>query len=170
LALDTFVDNPYIAMLEGSDSACVSAMKSLAHLQRMTHLELSVANDAELMAFTSEAAVVGTPQLRYVRVQRVFSLFALMQLSSMPGVGELVLDVQDSLAIRDSFSADAVRAWLVGLAVVPKVTLLLHSEKQQVSVDAAMQWATEVGLPLPACLKVSRIADRGLVLQRLRYQ
>jgi hypothetical protein len=168
LALDTFVDDPYMAMLTGSEAACVSAMRSLAHLQHLTHLELSMANDAELLAFTSEAAAVGTlPQLRYLRVQGTCSMFALLQLQSMRGVVELVVDVQDSSAIHYSFSADAVRAWLVGLAVVPNVSLLLHAEKQQILVEAARQWATALGLPLPACLRVSHVVDRGLELQRL---
>lgn len=95
------------------------------------------------MAFTSEAAAAGTPRLRYLRLQGDVSMFALMQLPSVRGVGELVVDFKASLAIRDTFSADAVRAWLVGLAVVPKVSLLLHSEEQQV---CALQHTLAAGL------------------------
>jgi hypothetical protein len=114
-------------------------------------LELSFEDDAQLMAFTSEAAAVGAPQLRYLHVQGKCSLSALMQLQGLCcGMQELFV-----IMAKDSFSVEAVRSWLVSLAVVPKVSLVLRLEEQRTVVDAARKRVSLHKLPLPAVLKVT---------------
>ena len=131
-----------------------SALRSLAHLQHLTHLELAPPGDAELVAFTSAAAALGSHRLRCLHVFGAPSVHALMQ--SLHGLQELHVHVSAKKSVMDTFTVEAVRMWLVGLAVVPRVYLVLHSAEQQSVVDAARQWATEMELPLPAVLKVSR--------------
>ena len=79
-----------------------------------------------------------------------------MQLQSLHGLQELHVHVSTKKSVMDTFTVEAVRMWLVGLAVVPRVYLVLHSAEQQSVVDAARRWAAEMELPLPAVLKVSR--------------
>jgi hypothetical protein len=45
--------------------------------------------------------------------------------------------------------------WLVGLALVPKVCLVLPSAQKQGVIDVARRWAAQLEMPLPAVLKVS---------------
>jgi hypothetical protein len=71
---------PHSPMTTGPEASRISAMKSLAHLQHLTHLELSLRDDAQLMAFTSEAAAVGLTKLHSLSVRGPVSVFALMQL------------------------------------------------------------------------------------------
>jgi hypothetical protein len=150
------VANTITTAMAGGPDGGVSAVRSLAHLQCLTHLELSVANDAQLVAFMNEATAVGTPQLRFLHVQGNCSLFALMQLQSVcHGLKELNVTFSFHPMARDSFSVEAVRAWLVSLAAVPKVSLVLCLEQQHNVVDAARQWAGQHKLPLPAVLKVT---------------
>ena len=140
-----------------ADSAEVlSAFRSLAHLQHLTHLELLPPGDAELVAFTSAASAVSTPQLHCLHVRGQLTIHALMQLHCVRRLKELCVHVSNSEVAWGTFSVEAVRMWLVGLAVVPKVCLVLQSAEQQGVFDAAKQWAAEMELPLPAVLKVSR--------------
>jgi hypothetical protein len=129
----------------------LSAFRSLAHLQHLTHLQLAPPGDAELVAFTSAAATVSTPQLQCLHVRGQLTIHALMQLHCVRGLKEVHVQLSDV-----TFTVEAIRMWLVGLAVVPKVCLVLQSAEQQGVFDAAKQWAAEMELPLPAVLKVSR--------------
>jgi hypothetical protein len=145
---------PVVGGVDGSAER-LAAFASLAHLQHATHLDLAPACDAELVAFTSAAAAVSTPHLRRLHVRGPLTLFALMQLPSVRGLRELLVHVTSRQDKSDTFTLEAVRLWLVGLAVVPKVYLLLRSAEQRGVFDAAIRWAVEIGLPLPAVLKVS---------------
>lgn len=150
------LDLPRVPMVVGVGTDCTSAMKSLAHLQHLTHLELSPINEAQLLAFTGEAATVSTLNLRYLHVQGPLTVFALMQLQSVRGLQELSLRCEGGLkVVRDCFTEAAVRAWLVGLAVVPKVSIVLCSEKQHRVVEAVRQQVVQWDLHLPALLKVT---------------
>jgi hypothetical protein len=141
---------PAFEMIHGSVSACMLAIKSLAHLQHLTYLELSTIHDAELMAFTSEAAAIGALQLRCLHVHGPVSVFSLLQLSNVHGLNELHV----RLGYCDGFIEGCVRSWLVSLAVVPKVFLVLCTDQQRSVVEAARHWAAQLELPLPAVLKV----------------
>lgn len=141
---------------EGDDATdSRAAFRSLARLQHLTHLELLAPGDAELLAFTTAAAALRTPQLRCLHVRGDVTVHALMQLQSVRGLEEVCVHVSDSVAAGGTFTVDAVRVWLVGLAAVPKVCLVVRSAEQQGVFDAARQWAAEMELPLPAVLKVS---------------
>jgi hypothetical protein len=146
---------PYSEMFyyDGSATARMSAIKSLAHLPHLTHLELLTAHDAELMAFTSEAAAVGALQLRCLHVHGPMSVFALLQLSSVHGLNELHVKLSDLDC--ESFIEGSVRSWLVSLAVIPKVSLVLFTQQQRSVVEASREWAAQWELPLPALLKIS---------------
>ena len=135
--------------------SCANAVRLLAQLPHLTHLELPELKDCELLAFTSAAATVGPLKLRHLHVCGPLSVFALMQLQSVRGLKELVVHVSDTADVRGTFSVEAVRAWLVGLAMVPKVSLLLSLAEQRGVFDTARQWATQHKLPLPAILRMS---------------
>jgi hypothetical protein len=152
LALSPRSSGSHIAMALGGTSSCVLAMKSLAKLQQLTHLELSPGNDARLMAFTGVRAALGAMKLRYLFVRGPLSLFALGTLQGVHGLDELCVRVTEP---HLSFTVEGVRAWLVSLAVVPKVSLVLCSEEQHSLVEDARQWATQLELPLPALLTVT---------------
>jgi hypothetical protein len=139
-------------MTHGHVATCMSAMKSIAQLQHLTHLELAPADDAQLMAFTGVRAGLGALKLRYLLVRGPLSLFALVQLQSVHGLGELCVHVTEP---QSSFTLEGVRVWLVSLAGVPKVSLVLCSEEQRSVVEAAKQWVAQLELPLPAVLKVT---------------
>jgi hypothetical protein len=147
---------PVYGGVDGSPER-LAAFASLAQLQHLTHLDLAPSSDAELVAFTTAAAAVSSPQLLYLHVRGELTLFALMQLQSVRGLKELHVHVGDSQGVRDTFTQEAVRMWLVGLAVVPKVFLVLRSAEQQGVFYAASQWAAQLGLPLPAVLKISMV-------------
>jgi hypothetical protein len=136
----------------------ISAFRSLAHLQQLTHLDLAPTSDAELVAFTSAAAAVSTSQLLCLHVygSGATSMHALMQLSSVRGMQQLRVHVIDIESVRGTFTVEAVRMWLIGLAAVPKVCLVVGSVELHGVVDAARQWAAERNMPLPEVLQVSR--------------
>ena len=134
------------------DAACISAMQNLANLQHLTHLELAPRKDADLMAFVGAAAAASTLQLRYLSIRGPHSVFGLMQVPSVRGVQELTVHLTSS---KVEFVFKGVSTWLVGLAVVPKVSLLLCSQEQLDVVDDARRWAVRIGLPLPAVFNVS---------------
>jgi hypothetical protein len=138
-----------------SADQCADAVVRLAQLPHLTHLELPELQDCELLAFTSAAAAAGPLKLQHLDVCGPLSVFALMQLQSVPGLQQLVVHVSNSEDVRGTFTVEAVRAWLVGLAMVPKVCLVVSSAEQRCAFDAARQWATQHKLPLPAVLKVS---------------
>jgi hypothetical protein len=141
---------------EGDDATdSRAAFRSLARLQHLTHLELSSPGDAELLAFKTAAAAVSTPRLRCLHVRGDVTVYALMQLQSVRSLEEVCVHVSDSESAGSTFTVEAVRVWLVGLAAVPKVYLVVTSAEVQIVVNAARQWATEMELPLPAVLKVS---------------
>lgn len=135
----------------------ISAFASLAKLQHLTHLELSALNDVELMAFNGAAAAANTVQLRYLRVFARKAMLPLSHLLNVRGVKELCLHVSHDKAwvVGRMIPYDDVRGLRVGLAHVPKVSLVLCTEVQRSVVVAARQWAADMGLPLPAVLKVS---------------
>lgn len=147
------LSGPHSPMTTGPEAGRISAMKTLAHLQHLTHLELSLRDDAQLMAFTSEAAAVGFTKLHSLSVRGPVSVFALMQLPRV--AKELCLSVHGGYSTSTTFTVEVVRAWLVSLAVVPNVSLVLCTEEQHIVVEAARQWAARLKLPLPAVLKVS---------------
>jgi hypothetical protein len=156
------VADTFTYRMAGGPDGGVPAMRSLVHLKCLTHLELSVDNDAQLMAFISEAAAVGTPQLRFLHVQGRCSLFALMQLQGVcHGLQELSVILSFHPMARDSFSAEAVRSWLVSLAAVPKVSLALCLDEQRSVVEAGKHWAAQHKLPLPPVLKVTVLPHEG---------
>lgn len=148
--------------VRGQHAEYVSAFASLAKLQHLTHLELSAVNDAEFMAFTSAAAAANTLQLQYLRMHAPYGMLTLVTLMKVRGVQELRLDVSTNRCwvVGGSIPADAARGLLVGLAHVPKVSLVLCTEQQRSVVEAARQWAADMGLPLPAVLKVSVCAAK----------
>jgi hypothetical protein len=145
---------PSSAMLRinSPDAACISAMQNLANLQHLTHLELAPRKDAELMAFVGAAAAASTLQLRYLSIRGPHSVFGLMQVPSVRGVQELTVHLTSS---KVEFVFKGVSTWLVGLVVVPKVSLLLCSQEQLDVVDDARRWAVRIGLPLPDVFNVS---------------
>jgi hypothetical protein len=108
-----------------------SAFRSLAHLQHLTHLELALPGDAALVAFTSAVAAVSIPRLRCLHVRGELIVPGLMQLQSVRGLTELVVYVGEMDHVEDSFSSrKLVSMWLVGLAVVPKVSMVVRSAEQ----------------------------------------
>jgi hypothetical protein len=145
--------DPYVRL---GHAEYVSAFASLAKLQHLAHLELSALNDAELMAFTN-AAAASTQQLQYLHVIAPPAMLSLLQLLKVRGLRELSLHVRhdDSMFSDSHTSFDDVRGVLVGLAHVPKVSLVLCTEQQRNVVVAARKWAADLGLPMPAVLKVS---------------
>jgi hypothetical protein len=70
-------------LYDGDVAERLSALRSLARLPHLTHLELAPEDDTELLAFTSAAAAVSNPQLRCLHVRGNLTLFALMQLQSV---------------------------------------------------------------------------------------
>lgn len=60
------------------DDDCVSALQSLANLQHLTHLQLNLHEDINLMAFTSAAASASNLQMRYLSVCGALSVSGLM--------------------------------------------------------------------------------------------
>jgi hypothetical protein len=143
-----------------SDAACMSAMKHLAKLQHLTHLELAPRTAFGLMGYLSAAAAVGTPRLCYLGVKGPLSGFGLMQLLSMHGLQELSVHLTSGDA---KLTVEGVGAWLVGLAVVPRVSLLLCSQEQVDVVGSSRQWAAQADLPVPPVLKVSLRPSEGSV-------
>jgi hypothetical protein len=141
-------------LFDGDVAERLSAYRSMARLQHLTHLDLAPENDTELVAFTSAAAAVSKPQLRCLHVRGKVTLLALMQLQRLCGLEELVVCVNASQAVRDSFTLEPVRMWLVGMALVPKVCVVLPSAEQQGVFDVARRWAAQLEMPLPAVLKI----------------
>ena len=137
----------------------VAVFGSLAQMQHLTHLELAPSTDADLVAFTTAAAVVKTPKLRCLHVHGEFPAYVLMQLHNVCGLEELVVHVSStkSFAITTSFNAGSIRMLLVALAAVPRVHLVLPRSLKglQRDVEAAQQWAARSGLPMPAIVKTS---------------
>jgi hypothetical protein len=146
LVLCQFPD-PYVRM---EHAEYVSAFASLAKLQHLTHLELSALNDAELMAFTSATAAT-TQHLQYLLVIAPPALPSLLHLLKVKGLRELSLHVRHD----SSIPFDDVCGLIVGLSHVPEVSLVLCTEQQRGIVMAARQWATGLGLLMPAVLRVS---------------
>jgi hypothetical protein len=115
----------------------------------------------QLSAFISAYVKGGCLQLQSLQVNEDFdmyppqplTLFDLwsLQLLGLRGLKELSVRFTSCDA---SFTVQAVSAWLVGLAVVPKVSLALCSEEQLDAVEAAEEFATLSELPLPATLDV----------------
>ena len=137
------------------------AMKSLANLQHLTHLELAPRSDAELTAFLSAAAAVSTMRLRFLSVRGPHSAFGLMQLLTLRGPQEVSVQLTNS---RVDFPLEGVNALLVGLATVPKVSLRLCSEEQLARANVVRCWARPLsyGYPLPAVLHISKVpCDEG---------
>jgi hypothetical protein len=148
-----------LVLLEGCSRAGgasdLSAFRSLAHLQHLTHLELAPLNDDELVAFTSAAAAVITPRLSCLQVQGELTLHALMQLQSVCVLRELHAHVSGKVSVWPTFTVGAVCMWLVGLVLVPKVYLVVRMPALPEVVEATRRWASEGNMPLPAVLKVS---------------
>jgi hypothetical protein len=148
---------PYSDTYGGDVGERLSAFRSFTRLQHLTHLDLAPEGDAELVAFTSAAAAVSNPQLWCLQIPAGLTFFALMQLQSVHVLNELVVHIGGSQDVRDTFTLEAVRMWLVGLAVVPKLCLVVHSQTQRGGIDAATRWAAQLELPLPTILKVSGV-------------
>lgn len=119
----------------------------------MTHLELQELTDLELVAFTSAAAANSSLRLRNLLVGGTLNLHALMQLLTLRTLQELTVHLIPSA--DSSFVTQDVGFWLVGLAVVPRLSVVVPSEWQRRVMEAARQWAVQHGLPLPAVLQVS---------------
>ena len=143
------------AFERASAGCCTSVFRRLAMLKHLTHLELPQLKDCELLAFTSAAAGVGPLKLQHLDVCGLLSVSALMQLQSFPGLEDLVVHVSNSELVSGTFTVEAVRAWLVGIAMVPKVCLVVSTAEQRGVFDAARQMATQHKLPLPEILTVS---------------
>ena len=133
---------------DSSDAACMAAMRSLANLQHLTHLELAPRTDFGLMGYLSAAAAVGTPRLRYLGVKGPLSGFGLMQLLSMHGLEEL------SVHLTTVMPSSRLKVWVRGLWAwqwLPKVSLLLCSQEQVDVVGSARQWAAHADCPCRLC-------------------
>jgi hypothetical protein len=141
-------------------TSSTSALSALARLPHLTHLAF-IASGVQLSAFISAYVKGGCLQLQSLRVCEdfdmcppqpltVFDLWSL-QLLGLRGLTELSVRFTSCDA---SFTVQAVSAWLVGLAVVPQVSLWLCSDRQLDVVEAAEEFATSSGLPLPATLDV----------------
>jgi hypothetical protein len=141
------------------DASGVSVFRSLAQLQHLTHLELAPGNDACLVAFATAAAAVHAPKLRCLHVHGPLTFYALMQLQSVRGLQTLTVHMSAENVVRDGFTVEAVRMFLVSSAAVPKVCLVLCALEQLGVVEAAKQWAGQMELPLPAVVQVSFTRD-----------
>ena len=158
LVLSPTPEGPCAMLCRGcSSTEGMLAMKSLANLQHLTHLELAPRTDAELTAFLSAAAAVSTLQLRYLSIRGPHSVFALMQLLTLRGLQEVSVHLTSS---KVDFPVEGVDALLVGLAAVSKVSLRLCSEGQLARASAVQRLA-QIGLPLPAVLDISMLPCDG---------
>lgn len=141
----------------------MSVFKSFVTFKHLTHLELPPCDYVDLAAFVGAAAAAGAsaPQLQYLHMhgpQGAMGLQQLPQLASVCGLRELSL-VVGSISTEAFPSPESVGLWLVGLAVIPKVSLTVQVEEHQTIVDNAKRWVAECGLALPASLRVSVVPE-----------
>jgi hypothetical protein len=137
-----------------SESERVSVFRSIAQMPHLTHLEMSNPSDTELVGFTLAAAAVSAPKLRCLHLHGHLSAMSLVQLQSMHGLEMLTIHMSHNRNVMDTFHTEVVNLLLVGLAVLPKVCLVLPWQTPHGSVASVRQWAARLGLPLPAILHV----------------
>jgi hypothetical protein len=146
------------------DETSMMAFTALATFKHLTHLELPPCDGVNFAAFVSAAAAagaLGAPKLHYLHMHRPqggMGIQQLPQLATVCGVSELKL-VVSSISVEVFPSPESVGLWLVGLAVVPKVSLVVQVDEHRTIVDGAKLWAAERGLPLPALLRVLVVPD-----------
>jgi hypothetical protein len=165
-----WIEMPDQPNFTGDDATRALAYRSLATFKHLTHLEVPSCDAEDFAVFVSAAAAAGgaAPKLHYLHVHgpvQITELMQLPQLVSVCGVRELsvVVDIDSKVVfpppLDDASALRAVGLWLVGLAVVPKVSLKGHLDEHRSLIEAAKLWATQRGLPLPASLRVSVAPD-----------
>jgi hypothetical protein len=150
----------WIVRAGASEVETASVYRSIAQMQHLTHLEVSFRSGTELLAFTLAAATVRTPKLRRLHVHGRLTLLSLVQLQHIRGLDELTLHLDHDMMALNPDLAEALNLLLMGLAMIPKVCLVLQEtgdpqEMQQEMVEAARQQAACLGLPKPAVVQVS---------------
>jgi hypothetical protein len=139
-----------------NDGPLTPAFRSLANFKHLIHLELPSCEHADFAAFVSAAAAAGAhaPKLQFLHMHGPVGGMELMQLPQLVSVC-CVRELSVVVHFSKEQCPAAIGLWLVGLAVVPKVLVVVRVKEQQEMLDNAMLWAAKNGLPLPASLRVA---------------